>query len=142
MHLSDSTTLIGVNAANVELVWEDILPMLIKTLNNSHREYDINEIKQQLIDREMQLWLAIHNYAILSFCITSIIINKSQKIACILFIGGTSLYSWVHFTKDIIEWAKQQGCTMLEGYGRKGWERMFKKYGVKTVQSIYALALQ
>ena len=75
----------------------------------------------------MQLWPSPKG------CIVTEIVVFPQKKVINVFLGGGEMEQLADMHSDVIDWAKQQGCTGATISGRKGWERAFKKYGWKPV---------
>lgn len=142
MSSSDEVRLCGVHYSVIHEVWEEVYPMLIKTLEYADNKYDIETIYKNLVEREMQLWLVFQSDNILiAYMITQIVQYPTHKRLSNLFVGGSRIFKWLKFLEDIKNWAKSQGCTAIEGYGRPGWERILEKYGYKKIHTVYKLEI-
>lgn len=139
--MEEEVKLAGINATHVDTVWHEILPYLIKTLEYCDNKYSIKNIYDCLKNREMQLWIAHGGGGILSFGITQIINYPTQKRLGIPFIGGKELMRWAHFVNPIKQWAKENGCTAIECFGRPGWEPFARKYGFEKIHTVYKIEL-
>ncbi len=144
MYSLDEVRLLGVKTELLECCLTEVVPMLKKALVYARNRHTVERVIEDLRKREMQLWIAIQNIKILGFAITKIDYTPATnyKVAYIMFIGGTKMHKWIHLTKYIIEWARQNGCDAVEGYGRDGWERVFKRYGLKKIQTVFSIALK
>lgn len=72
---------------------------------------------------KMQLWPAPKG------CLVTEIVEFPQKRVISVFLGGGDLDQLADMHRDVITWAKAQGCTGARIIGRRGWVRAFKKYG-------------
>lgn len=137
--MEEEVKLLGISYNHIDALWETILPYLIKTLEYCDNKYSIKNIYNCLKNRDMQLWVAHGDEGILSFGITQIINYPTQKRLGLLFIGGKELMKWAHFCEPIKQWAKEQGCTSIECFGRPGWEPLAKKYGFEKIHTVYKI---
>mgnify|MGYP001245032423 FL=1 len=61
---------------------------------------------------------------------TSIISYPGRKAMAMDWIGGSRMKEWLpEVQKTIEQFAKENKCSHLEGYGRKAWGRWLNKYG-------------
>lgn len=96
-----------------------------------------SDIYALLLSRHLRLWLALSEGEVLACAVSMIQEYPRAKVCALLLVGGEKLDQWLHFSDDIAAWAKSQGCTALEGPGRKGWERAAKSLGWKPVWTVY-----
>ena len=129
--------LIGVQSADIEEVWPSIVHYVRKTLEYCDGKYTLASIKQALLDKEMQLWIASQGVNILSYAITQIVVYPTHKRVCVPFVGGIEMVKWIHFLNELREWGRYHGCKAIEGYGRPGWEKALADYGYRKVQTVY-----
>lgn len=141
--LSDDETprLYGVLADSIDLVWPEVKPLLLNALEYADNKFTADDIYKFLKEREMQLWVVYTNKGMICCCITQIIIFPHHKRLAIPFVSGIEMFKWLHFYETIIDWAKQNNCTCVEGYARPGWEKVLKKYGFKKIYSIITAPL-
>ena len=98
----------------------------------------ISNTTQQLINRDMQLWIIQDEYAeILAALTTEIMIYPKKKTCRIVTLGGTELDEWVEGLLQVIEtWAIDNGCEAMETACRKGFIKKIKKYGYEHTYTI------
>lgn len=111
----------GIRAEHVEEFWPQASVLLQKALDKSQGDYALNDVKKELLERDMQLWIWIEGHTLISCCVTKIV-NYPQRLICqIPLIAGTKMRLWLQCEDVISAWAKEQGCTQLEGFSRDGW---------------------
>ena len=93
--------------------------------------------KQDLIDciesNDMQLWNAVKGGKVIGIEVTQIIRFPQKKACNLLLTAGTDLGLWSsEMLSQIEQFAKEQGCDLIMGQGRKGWIKVVGKYGFKT----------
>lgn len=128
--------LYGVLSHAIGTVWEEIKPLLIKTLEYADGKYNLDDIYTAIKSRDMQLWVVYDNKGILSFCVTQIIIYPRKKVLSMPFVGGVEMLRWLHLTDIIKDFAREKGCDFAEGYARDGWIKVLKPFGFKKTYTI------
>jgi hypothetical protein len=59
------------------------------------------------------------------------------------FTGGEKLPRWKQpMLKLLQRFAKDHGCSVIESYGRPGWEKVFRNDGYKEVFKFYELPVE
>ena len=118
---------------HIDAVWDsvkDFLTPAVKVTNGSYMLYDVYAaIKAE----RMQLWIAFNDEREVLGCeVTSITDYPSRRVLTSVFTGGRKINLWKNEMMGIlVQWAEDNQCTAIEGYGRKGWIRMLDAYGVK-----------
>lgn len=109
--------------------WPILEPQIQKSLDHGEGEYSTFDIFKKSIDNLMQIWATVDKDNELS-CVTVTQVSvypdyKSLQILCLTVINQT-----VKNMKDqfycLEDFAKQNGCSSLRVWGRKGWERKLR----------------
>lgn len=137
----EPVVLAGVPYTMIDHVWPRIEHYIVKTLLYSDNKYDLDSIKKCLLERDMQLWIALQGVNILSYTITRIVHYPKQQRLQIAFMGGEHLNKWKHFVEDLMQWARDQGCVAIEASGRPGWERVWAPWGGKKTHTMIKIDL-
>lgn len=89
------------------------------------------------------LWIVYSSEEVVA-SFTACINNYPQgKIYTIDWVGGDRLNDWLPLALENIEkHAKFNGCTKVEGHGRKGWEKSLTKENWKAVAVTYEKDLE
>ena len=130
------------SACDFDQVWEKVIPLIDRAIEYADGKYGAEDIYKALKNREMQLWVAFTKVGALSaFCITKITHYPREKRGAILFASGHNVMEWLPFCKTIQNWARENGCTSMEVYGRRGWKKLLKQYGHYEIHTVLKVDL-
>lgn len=99
------------------------------------------DIYNGLISRQMKLWLALDGSVLKGCCVTRVMNYPRLKSLDILVCSGEAMNEWLHFFKQIEDYATALDCDAIEFYGRRGWEKPMSGYGFSPVITIFRKAL-
>lgn len=109
--------------------WEYVKHELERALKDQYNRTSINDVYEMIQDKKAQLW-ALHDGEVKAVMVTEIISYKNLKAVKIWLVTGTELDTWLDtLIETVSNWAKEQGCTVMEFTGRKGWEKVLNKKG-------------
>lgn len=116
--------LVGVPADKIEEAWPHVRDLIERACMRSSGRYSAEGFKRRLLNREQQLWLSWHE-GIEALAITEICTYQDTGLkTCHVIVGiGRSRRNWSNFHLLVGEWAKGQGCTLMEAVTRPGWAR-------------------
>jgi len=105
--------------------------MLAEAVKYLKGRYDTIDVFIELLKGEQTLWIAFNDEQEIKGCCTVRIADYPNARCCSLdFIAGTGVDEWLEDGFKIIgEYAKEFGCTRMEGTGRPGWAPRLKKMG-------------
>lgn len=122
---------------DIDSVWEQVKPLILKALEYSNGELGIDDIYEKLKTKNMQLWICFEDIEILSAATTEIIIYPKKKICRVVTLGGHRMAEWFYNLIQFIEaWGRHNKINGMEVIGRRGWERIGKRIGYGSQQSI------
>jgi hypothetical protein len=123
----------GVPASEVPDVWPSIKKFLDKPIELSNGRLSNLSVLDALLEREMQLWLAVDK-EVLGAMVTQIVTYPTGlKVLSVVLIGGKEMNKWIHLWPQIEEWGKSHGCKVVEiPRGRWGWSRVLKDWNAMT----------
>lgn len=118
------SSLVGVPADKIGEVWPHVGPMIAAACTRSSGRYTAEGFKRRLLERDQQLWIS-WNEGLEALAITEIRTYHDTGLkSCIVVVGiGRSRRNWSKFHLLVGEWAKGQGCTLMEAITRPGWAR-------------------
>jgi hypothetical protein len=88
---------------------------------------------QEIYEGDAQLWAVYNDDELVSCTITSPSEYATGKVLWVRYIVGSSLKDWLHFEKEIRDYARELGCTKLKAYCRKGLQRMLPEWDVAHI---------
>lgn len=103
-----------------------VKPLIEKA--SRYRDFSWRDIEAELIAARMQLWIAGLPGRLDMACITEIQHRPRAKVGVIVYIAGAHRERWLRFLPVIEQWMREQGCTRIEAWCRRGWERVLTMY--------------
>jgi len=129
----------------VDIVWGDVSSMLNKAIETSGGKYHIDDIYQHLAEGYYNLWLIIDEgkeEKVIAAITTRIIQYPSRKAMAMDWIGGKRMMEWLPIAMEkLTSFAKDCDCNHLEGYGRKAWSKVLKKYNWEPEYIAYRMEI-
>ena len=129
----------------IDIVWGDVSILLNKAILTSGGKYHIDDIYENLTKGYYNLWLIVDDKdgeKVIAALTTRIIWYPNRKAMAMDWIGGKRMMEWLPKAMDILtDFAKDCGCSHLEGYGRKAWSKVLKKYNWKPEYIAYRMEI-
>ena len=130
----------------VDAIWEQVANVLRKSVATAAGKVEVNDVYDGIMSDEYVLWIVV-DYGIgdeIIAAITTKLIEYPQcKAMSMDWIGGTRMKEWLPMAQETISrYAKEHGCSHLEGFGRKAWGRWLEKYGWKPDYIAYKMELE
>tara|TARA_B100001057_G_scaffold212692_1_gene212994 strand:- start:392 stop:802 length:411 start_codon:yes stop_codon:yes gene_type:complete len=124
------------------IVWGDVGKLLYKSVDTSNGKYSIDDLYHSINNGQYVLWIVMDKDEPVAAITTSIISYPGRKAMAMDWIGGSRMKEWLPMAmKTLSEYSRKNGCTHLEGYGRKAWGRWLSKYGWKPEYIAYRMEL-
>ncbi len=128
---------------HIELVWPKIEAYIKGAADYTYNRFTADDIKKDLSNRPQQLWIAYDEEKIYGAVVTEIIVYPRMTTLMMHFTGGEKLPRWKQpMLKLLQRFAKDHGCSVIESYGRPGWEKVFRNDGYKEVFKFYELPVE
>lgn len=128
--------LVGIRSDRLEHFWPLIRDYVAEAIERSDGKYEVTDILNALLARDMQAWAVTDGEKIDALVLTEIVSYPRQREARILACTGSDARQWVHLISDIEAWAKANGCARLEPIARPGWEKYLKPLGFKRTHVV------
>ena len=129
----------------VDIVWGDVSGLLYKAIETSGGKYHIDDIYRNITEGYYNLWLIVDNKdgeKVIAALTTRIIRYPNRKAMAMDWIGGKRMMEWLPKAMEILkDYAKDCGCSHLEGYGRKAWAKVLKKYNWEPEYIAYRMEM-
>jgi hypothetical protein len=136
MTLLDKPVIYGVFADDVLSVWDRIAPLLEKAIHYSDGKYNLEKIKEGVLARILQVWVAERTNTITTCMVTEIKNYPTDTRLTVVFYAGESVKEYMHFKEVLYQWAREHGCSSVELYGRPGWERVLKEDNFEKIHTV------
>lgn len=98
--------------------------------------YDAANVFRLLAEREIGLWIVVdeEDDEIVAAMTTRITDYPNGRGMSIDWIGGKRMEEWLPaFSETMDAFARENGCSFIEGIGRKGWIKVLKEYGYRDI---------
>ena len=129
----------------IDIVWGDVSGLLNKAILTSGGKYHIDDIYENLTKGYYNLWLIVDDKdgeKVIAALTTRIIWYPNRKAMAMDWVGGKRMMEWLPKAMEILtDYAKDCGCSHLEGYGRKAWSKVLKKYNWKPEYIAYRMEI-
>lgn len=120
--------LFGIQPEEIDHVWPLVVPLLQRAVERSQNDYALADILGLLRSKAFQLWVWDAGSGIEACAITTITNYPRRRICQIPFLAGSKMRDWLTVEAVLREWARDKGCSQLEGYCRDGWLRVLKNW--------------
>lgn len=131
-----------VHPENVGATWPLIREWVIGLCNETGGRRTPAKLLAELMEGGCSLWVGVGDDGeVLSFMTTRIIDYDAVRLLGIEMVGGKDLEVWQDDGMTVFQdFAKKNGCSGLEGYGRgRAWARKLKDYGWDEISTMIEL---
>jgi hypothetical protein len=134
--------LVRIPIQELEQVWSLVEKDIKSALAYSSQLTDSDFVFDTLKEDKFQLWVlwdkkqskAVDKY--FGVVVTEIIKRKFGKVCHIYIMTGKQRTKWQHLITKVEDFAKQEGCKMMELIARPGWQRVLDDYGYKRTHVV------
>ena len=131
-----------VPAQVLDIVWPDVEALLAPAIRTAGDKFSAADVKQSVEAGTFVLWLVTDGTKPVAAITTRIIEYPGCRAMALDWIGGRRMKEWLPIVQHTIErFAKDNGCSHLEGYGRKAWGRWLERYNWKPDYIAYKMEL-
>lgn len=124
------------------IVWGDVAKLMDRSVNTSKGKYHIDDLYHGINSGQYVLWVIMDGEETVAGITTRIISYPGRQAMAMDWIGGTRMKEWLPLAvKTLSEYSRKNGCSHLEGYGRKAWGRWLAKYGWEPEYIAYRMEL-
>tara|TARA_R100000664_G_scaffold2953_1_gene6919 strand:+ start:546 stop:968 length:423 start_codon:yes stop_codon:yes gene_type:complete len=121
--------LLIVNPRDIPYIWNQVKPLVDKALEYSSGEITSNDLLKLLLNGRNELWCGIDDTGVTSAGITEIVTYPQKRILRIITWAtrsGKDQELWTGALSNVEEYARHNGCDLLEAYARKGLAKKLK----------------
>ena len=126
--VSPSCKVALVEAEDIDMVWDDVVPLIEKALRHAEGELIPDDIKKHLDSANLRLWVALEGRDVIAAMVTEIIQYPRKKIVRVITLAGKDMSLWYDFLPMLEGYAIRHGCSSLEAWTRKGMTRKLKDW--------------
>ena len=112
--------------------WPRVGDLVRSALERGEGSYAEADVAMACMAGAWKLWLVENESGIMAICITEIVNFPRQRKCVVRYLAGSMEAIEPHI-QDIEDYARREGCKILEGYARKGWARRMPDWTQKNV---------
>lgn len=119
--------LVSVDPGRIDELWPHAKHLIRAAIEHESLS-DFEHIEREVLDGKQLLWLAWSG-EIEAAATTQL----SGKVCVLTACSGYHRERWLPLFAKIEQYAKDEGCSTMRIYGRKGWERVLDGYRIEHV---------
>ena len=124
--------LVCVDPARVAEFWPHVSPLL-KAACHRTKLNAFEDIEADILCGRSLLWMAWNGRTVESAAATILINSDLGKVCVITLCAGKEMQRWVNLIERIGSYARDEGCSRVRIFGRKGWLRVLDGYEEKHI---------
>jgi hypothetical protein len=113
----------------VKYIWKDVEKVLKESVETAIGKMKMIDVLKGILEDTYVLWVVFEEDKIVAAFTTRIIKYPQRKSMALDWVGGSRMKEWLDIGMEkVIDFAIQNDCQHLEGYGRKAWGRALRKH--------------
>lgn len=121
------TTLVCVDPEKAREIWPYVLLGVSQAFHRGNGG-SLSLVEQDVYSGHALIWLALSGQEIRACCITQLVVTDQGKKCQIVAAFGSGVNDWLTHLITIEKYARDEGCSVIELTGRKGWARLLRDY--------------
>jgi hypothetical protein len=130
--MPSSAELVCVDPSRVREFWPHASPLVRAACQRTELNA-FADVEADIFAGRSLLWLAWNGRAVEAAAATILINSEIGKVCIITACGGTDMKRWLPLIGKIEKYARDEGCTRVRIFGRKGWLRVLEGYEAKYI---------
>ena len=132
-----------VDTKDIETMWPFIEGYMKRAAKYTYGRFEAEDIKEGLLKQPQQLWIAFDDKKIYGAVVTEVTKYPRMTALTVHFLAGIEFETWKDpMLKLVQQFGKNNGCKLIDSYGRPGWERVWANYGYTKRFIFYELPLE
>ena len=121
-------------------IWPQVKDYLAGAAEYTHGRYDVDDIREAVMDGDHTLWIAFSDTGIKGAVVTNFMFYPRKKYLVMAFCGGVHLEQWKdQMLKLLQHFAYDTQCDGIEATARPGWGKIFQHDGHKPLWHTFQL---
>ena len=109
----------------------------------TYGRFEAEDIKEGLLKQPQQLWIAFDDKKIYGAVVTEVTKYPRMTALTVHFLAGIEFETWKEpMLRLVQQFGKDNGCKLIDSYGRPGWEKVWANYGYTKRFIFYELPLE
>jgi len=119
--------LVCVDPGSIQAIWPHVAQRLSKATAKTGLSA-FAEIERDVLNGKALLWVAWNGRSIEAVAATSLQQTDAGRVCVITACAGADMTRWLPLIRFIETYAREEGCTCVRIFGRKGWARVLDGY--------------
>ena len=115
-------------------IWDLIEPYVQEFSESKSSRTTVENLKNLFYSGKLRCWVVWLEEEQKIQAVVGVTVKQAEngeKIASIAMAQGYRRKDWIDIVKDIEEWARNEGCSVVQLSGRKGWARDLEDYKIR-----------
>ena len=126
------TELVCVDPARIHEIWLHVRELL-RTASERTALSAFAEIEADILSGRSLVWIVWNGRTIEAASATALINSDIGKVCVITLCAGRGMQRWLKLIERLEAYAKDEGCTCIRIFGRRGWLRVLEGYESKHI---------
>lgn len=123
-------SIVGIPDTEADKWWPSVSDWCTEALSYGGGLLTLDDLKDAVESRDMQLWLVFDDGKLTAVFITKISVWSKLKSLTTVVIAGNNMDKWIGALDDVlVRFGREKGCSLLDAYGRRGWTKTVRKFG-------------
>ena len=134
--------LVRIPIIELDKVWSLVEKDIRNALAYSGQLNDSDLVYETAKEDKFQVWVIWDknqkktNDKYFGVVVTEIIKRKHGKVCHVYIVTGRQMSKWQHLISRVEEFAKDEGCKMMELIARPGWQKVYNNHGYKRTHVV------
>ena len=134
--------LVRIPIIELDKVWSLVEKDIRNALAYSGQLTDSDHVYETAKEDKFQVWVIWDknqkktNDKYFGVVVTEIIKRKHGKVCHVYIVTGRQMSKWQHLISRVEEFAKDEGCKMMELIARPGWQKVYNNHGYKKTHVV------
>ncbi|HEY7246269.1 MAG TPA: hypothetical protein VH678_20540 [Xanthobacteraceae bacterium] len=116
----------------VREVWPFVKHLIVAAMHRGDLSSFLG-LERSVMAEGALLWLVISRGKIAAAAVTELQQTEWRKVCVLVACGGERMREWLPLIAGIEKFARQEGCSAVRIFGRKGWQRVLTDFCAKRI---------
>ena len=129
---------------HAKIIWPNVAKVLKRSVATAEGKYEVDDLLDLILKDELVLWVVLDTTddEVVAAITTRLIEYPQGNAIALDWVGGTRMKEWLPMAHPImVSYAEDHNCKYLEGYGRKAWAKVLKKYNWEPEYIAYRMEM-
>lgn len=135
--------IVAIKPELLDQAWPVAAPFVEKVLPHNRGQYSLADVRRDIERGESLLLLVLEGQQCLAAVVCTFEEQQGKRVLHMPIVAGDRLDEWSDICHQTIpRIAKEYGCSMVTGRGRRGWIRKLAPYGYKELYTVFGMEIE